>query len=60
MAAKTSWVDILVNGAVRDMLELYLASLGIKALTLCPMCLCRYKECGCVPVIGYMQTGMAW
>ncbi len=36
-AAKNGWAGILVNGAVRDVAELRTASLGIKALGLCPM-----------------------
>ncbi len=36
-AAKNGWAGILVNGAVRDVVELRAASLGIKALGLCPV-----------------------
>ncbi len=37
IAAKNGWVGILVHGAVRDVAELRAASLGIKALALCPL-----------------------
>ncbi len=37
MAAKNGWAGILVHGAVRDAAELRAASLGIKALALCPL-----------------------
>jgi regulator of ribonuclease activity A len=37
MAAKNGWAGILVYGAVRDVAELRAASLGIKALALCPL-----------------------
>ena len=37
MAAKNGWAGILVHGAVRDVAELRAASLGIKALALCPL-----------------------
>ncbi len=36
-AAKNGWAGILVHGAVRDIAELRVASLGIKALALCPL-----------------------
>ncbi|TAG25350.1 MAG: ribonuclease E inhibitor RraA [Burkholderiales bacterium] len=36
-AAKNGWAGILVHGAVRDIAELRAASLGIKALALCPL-----------------------
>jgi regulator of ribonuclease activity A len=36
-AAKNGWAGILVYGAVRDVAELREASLGIKALALCPL-----------------------
>ena len=37
MAAKNGWAGILVHGAVRDAAELRTASMGIKALSLCPL-----------------------
>ncbi len=37
IAAKNGWAGILVHGAVRDIAELREASLGIKALALCPL-----------------------
>lgn len=36
-AAKNGWAGILVYGAVRDAAELRTASIGIKALSLCPL-----------------------
>lgn len=36
-AAKNGWAGILVYGAVRDIAELRVAPLGIKALALCPL-----------------------
>lgn len=36
-AAKNGWAGILVFGAVRDIAELRAASIGIKALALCPL-----------------------
>jgi regulator of ribonuclease activity A len=36
-AAKNGWAGILVHGAVRDIAELRVAPLGIKALALCPL-----------------------
>ena len=37
LAAKNGWAGILVHGAVRDVAELRIAPLGIKALALCPL-----------------------
>jgi regulator of ribonuclease activity A len=37
MAAKNGWAGVIVYGAVRDVAELQAASIGIKALALCPM-----------------------
>ncbi len=37
IAAKNGWAGILVHGAVRDMAELRQASVGMKALALCPL-----------------------
>jgi regulator of ribonuclease activity A len=36
-AAKNGWAGMLVNGAVRDAVELQAAAIGLKALALCPM-----------------------
>ena len=62
-AAKNGWAGILVHGAVRDVGELRLATLGIKALALCPL---RTEKRGLgdagVPVMisGYLVQPNDW
>ena len=63
LAAKNGWAGILVYGAVRDVAELREATIGIKALALCPL---RTDKRGLgdasVPVMisGYLVQAGDW